>query len=588
MNKVLKYSGWILPFSFGIAVWLFFALAYSHHLHYQEQFQMFLFTSDYWNDLMNRPGGLADYLGTFFTQFYYHSWLGAFIIALLLVLLQQQLSFISSKLKNNPLLYPLTFIPSIIFWVLFCDENYLLASLIAVMLTLLAVQLYFYFRHPLVRIVFAVTMLFALYWLVGGVFWIFALLCICVEWFFFKQLTKFQWIALIALFVVCIAVPPFLTKQFLQYPLSRLWWGISYNRYSTVSPLPLLLAWISIPLVSLMFLFSIKSMRVKQELFWFCVEIVILVIVGSGFVRHSADWAKEKIMAYDYNVRMQNWDKVIEMADRKAPDSPLSVACLNLALCKEGKMNDSMFHYFQNGPEGLLPSFKRDFTVPMIVSEIYYHLGLLNTSMQYDFEAMEAIPDYKKSSRAIKRMAEVNLLNGEYKVAEKYLYMLQHTLFYRAWADEAMQCIGNETRMDANAEWAQLRKYRMKEDVLFSEEQKDQMLGLLFVNCKTNRMAYEYLMAYTLLNKDLNHFVQYFPLGKTLNYKEIPVHYQEALLAFWAGSGRKMADFPWPVSQTVGERFNNYARLSSSGGYAEEQIKNLYSQTYWYYLQFRK
>ena len=128
----------------------------------------------------------------------------------------------------------------------------------------------------------------------------------------------------------------------------------------------------------------------------------------------------------------------------------------------------------------------------------------------------------------------------------------------------------------------------MKEDVLFSEEQKDQMLGLLFMNCKTNRMAYEYLIAYTLLNKDLNHFVQYFPIGKTLNYKEIPVHYQEALLAFWAGSGRKMSDFPWPVSQTVGERFNNYARLSSSGGYAEEQIKNLYSQTYWYYLQFRK
>jgi hypothetical protein len=588
MNKVLKYSGLVFPFSFGIAVWLFFALAYSNHLHYQEQFQMFLFTSDYWSDLMSRPGGLADYLGTFFTQLYYHSWLGAFIIALLLVLLQQQVSFISSKLKNNPLLYPLTFIPSIIFWVLFCDENYLLTSLIAVMLTLLAVQLYFYFRHPWIKIIFAAAMLLALYWLVGGVFWIFALLCICVELFFFKQLTKFQWIVLIVLFVICIAVPPFLTKQFLQYPLSRLWWGISYNRYSTVSPIPLLLAWISIPLVSLMFLFPIKSMGAKKELFWLCVEIVMLVIVGSGFVRHSADWAKEEIMAYDYHVRMQNWDKVIAIADRKAPDSPLSVACLNLALCKEGKMNDNMFHYFQNGPEGLLPSFKRDFTVPMIVSEIYYHLGFLNTSMQYDFEAMEAIPDYKKSSRAIKRMAEVNLLNGEYKVAEKYLHMLQQTLFYRGWADEAMQCIGNETKIEANPEWAQLRKYRMKEDVLFSEEQKDQMLGLLFVNCKTNRMAYEYLIAYTLLNKDLNHFVQYFPLGKTLNYKEIPVHYQEALLAFWAGSGRKMSDFPWPVSQTVGERFNNYARLSSSGGYAEEQIKNLYSQTYWYYLQFRK
>lgn len=588
MNKVLKYSGWILSFSFGIAVWLFFALAYSNHLHYQEQFQMFLFTSDYWTDLMSRPGGLADYLGTFFTQFYYYSWLGAFIIALFLVLLQQQVCFISSRLKNNPLIYPLTFIPSIIFWVLFCDENYLLASLVAVMLTLLAVQLYFYLRHPLVRIIFATTMLLALYWLVGGVFWIFALLCIFAELFFFKQLTKLQWVVLITLFVVCIAVPPFLTKQFLQYPLSRLWWGISYNRYSTVSPLPLSLAWISILLVSLVFQIPVKPMGSKPTIFWLSVEIIALIVVGAWFVRHSVDWAKEEIMAYDYNVRVQNWDKVIAMADRKAPDSPLSVACLNLALCKEGKMNDNMFHYFQNGPEGLLPSFKRDFTVPMIVSEIYYHLGFLNTSMQYDFEAMEAIPDYKKSSRAIKRMVEVNLLNGEYKVAEKYLHMLQHTLFYSGWADEAMQCVGNETKIDANPEWAQLRQYRLKEDVLFSEEQKDQMLGLLFLHSKTNRMAYEYLIAYTLLNKDLSHFVQYFPLGKTLAYKEIPVHYQEALLAFWAGSGRKMADFPWPVSQTVGERFNNYARLSSSGGYAEEQIKNLYSQTYWYYLQFRK
>mgnify|MGYP000750805498 CR=1 FL=1 len=35
------------------------------------------------------------------------------------------------------------------------------------------------------------------------------------------------------------------------------------------------------------------------------------------------------------------------------------------------------------------------------------------------FEAMEAIPDYKKSGRAYMRLAETNLINGQYAVAAK-------------------------------------------------------------------------------------------------------------------------------------------------------------------------
>lgn len=40
------------------------------------------------------------------------------------------------------------------------------------------------------------------------------------------------------------------------------------------------------------------------------------------------------------------------------------------------------------------------------------------------FEAMEAIPDYKKSGRAYMRLAETNLINGQYAVAAKYLLAL--------------------------------------------------------------------------------------------------------------------------------------------------------------------
>ncbi len=293
-------------------------------------------------------------------------------------------------------------------------------------------------------------------------------------------------------------------------------------------------------------------------------------------------------MAYDYNVRNQDWHKIISMANHKDPNAPLSVACLNLALSKTGTMGDCMFRYFQNGPEGLLPTFQRDFTLPLIVGEIYYHLGFLNTSMRYAFEAMEAIPDYKKSSRAMKRLAEINLLNGEYRVATKYLRLLQHTLFYSDWANKTLECIGNKQLINQNPEWSALKKYQFADDFLFSEQEKDQMLGLLLVHCNSNKMAYEYLMAYTLLTKDLNHFVQYFPLGKNLGYKEIPANYQEALIYFWANKTSQLNGTPWTINDAVQQNFVRFTKYFSGNLNSGSIQTNELRETYWYYFQFRK
>ena len=588
MNKFIKHLTLYLPLLFGIVIYLFFAVTYRYHLHYQEQLQMFLFTSAYWSDLISRPGGLADYLGTFFTQFYYYSWLGALILASMLVILQLQVSMLANKVKKNVLFLPLTFIPSILFWALLCDENFLLSGLIAALLTLLATQFYSYLKNPKVRICVLFLMLPILYWLLGGVFWVFGILCFVMEWSYFKQLSKTQWVIAILGFLFFVVVPPLIAKAFLQYPFSRLWWGICYNRYPIVSPYPLLGIWLSFVLIPLLFRFIPLEFKKNGKIIFIFIQVVLFVFAGTKLIRLIADWNKEEIMAYDYSVRTKDWGKVISMANHKDPMAPLSVTCLNLALSETGTMGDCMFRYFQNGPEGLLPTFQRDFTLPLIVGEVYYHLGFLNTSMQYAFEAMEAIPDYKKSSRAMQRIAEVNLLNGENRVAVKYLHLLQHTLFYSKWATETLECVGNDRKIDQNPEWAALRKYRFTKDFLFSEEQKDQMLGLLFSHCTMNKMAYEYLMAYTLLTKDLNHFVQYFPLGRNLGYKAIPAHYQEALIFVWTNTNSNIEQVPWPINSDVKRNLSKYAGIYSSKMNVETQLYNEFSQTYWYYFHFRK
>ena len=69
-------------------------------------------------------------------------------------------------------------------------------------------------------------------------------------------------------------------------------------------------------------------------------------------------------MKYDYLTRMKQWSKIIKAAENKEPNSPFSVTCLNLALAKTGQLGDRMFHFYQNGTEGLIPTFQRDFTAP--------------------------------------------------------------------------------------------------------------------------------------------------------------------------------------------------------------------------------
>ena len=84
-----RYINWGLSVLVGIGVFLFWYVAYPHALSYQEQYQLFLWTWDYFVERVSLPGGFADWLGEFIVQFYYVEWLGALLLALLFVALQR-------------------------------------------------------------------------------------------------------------------------------------------------------------------------------------------------------------------------------------------------------------------------------------------------------------------------------------------------------------------------------------------------------------------------------------------------------------------------------------------------------------------
>ncbi len=600
MKKQTNYDLWLRTGApsllLGLAALLFWGLAYPHHLHHQEQLQLFLFTTDYLNEKLGHPGGLAEYIAEFLTQFDYYAWAGAAIIAGLSIILQR---LIASLIRSDRWSAWLGLLPALAVWAFLCDENGLLSFPIALTLTLSVWRGYQLLpdRLPL-RLPIGLIVLPLLYWAVGGVALLFAL-ALTIE------SHRKPWSFALLLYTLLL---PIAASYQLHYPLSRLFCGIDYYRFPEIYPAAQWVAMglaVAIPLLSNYFFIDrvnahlsdpyTSIYRTDKRSFIDRVNAHLSMrymlplgcLLGAGWIYTASDFEKERLMHYDYLTRMRQWKAIIRMAEQKTPDAPFSVACLNLALAKTGQLGDRLFQFYQNGTEGLIPTFERDFISPLPASEVFYHLGMINSSLRYTFEAMEAIPDYRKSSRAFVRLAETNLINGQYAVAAKYLRALQQTLFYRKWATQAMGFLGNDRRIEQHAEWGWLRKARYTEDFLFSDAEMDNMLGLLIQQNPTNRLAFEYLMAYELLRKDLEKFARYYPLGRQMGYNHIPRSYQEALIYLWTQEHSNFQGLPWSISQEVLQGVTEFARLYMQGQKNEPLLREKYGKTFWNYLLFR-
>ncbi len=585
--SIQYFSKGVFSLVFVIAVFLFFAISYSSHLHYQEQFQLFLFDTWYWQERISIPGGLADYIGEFITQFYYNNWLGAVFISLLLIIVQRLVWSISKSFRRTDSFYLLTFLPSIAMWAFLCDENAMLSLVIAVIIGLAYVLLLHCISTTYIRILCSIVLLPLLYWCIGGAFYIAVILIIFHEWFIAWKAKKVSFVFLFTIILIAVSTAcPLLAQRWVQYPLINLFAGINYYRFPAVFPYIEFVTFFLTAFIPPLFIILPVTLK-KHNNIAIVAQLVFVIAIAYLLGSITINTDKEEALEYDYLARTQKWTEIIKKAQKKNPTSPFSVTCLNLALAKTNQLGDRMFTFYQNGVEGLLPVFQRDFTSPLPTSEAYYHLGMINTAQRYTFEAMEAIPNFRKSARAYKRLAETNLINGQYEVAAKYLQALSKTTFYKKWAKDTQTYLYNEDKINNHPEWGKLRRLRYQEDFLFSPTEQDIMLGLLVQHNKENKMAFEYMLAHTLLNKNIDSFMRYYPLGKDLNYNHIPKSYQELLVFVWTQQNKSFDGMPWSISEGVKQSVTEFARIYiQQQPNSENILKQRFGNTYWSYLLF--
>ena len=447
----MKHLHLLYTLLFDVAVLLFFGLAYPHHLHYQEQYQLFLFDWDYVWDIVKLPGGVADLFGRFCTQFFLFAWVGALIIALLLSLVQ----LLTLRLANYGWLYGLSFVPSFLLWLFLLDENALFGAVWAVLLTQLAFCGLLRLPNGWVRRILSIVAFLILYWVAFG--------------------------------------------------------GNHYYRIPNTFPTLFYAAWFSamiIPLVMWLVVRGKKSENAQQQNNSLTPHLLVIAsfalvaVVFGTIIWEKASFKAERVMQYDFMACHQQWNRILATANAEKPNNQIGVTVQNLALAMHGQLADHLFDYNQNGIAGLLPDVQSDATSPMPTAEAFYQLGMIYVAQRTVFEAQEAILDFQKSARCYKRLAQTNLIIGSYEVARKYLTALQKTLFYRDFANETLPLLGNEEAIAKHPEYGRMRKCAYGEDFYFSDHTTPEMLESLFFSNTDNHLAYQYLVAYYMLTGD--------------------------------------------------------------------------------------
>ena len=558
MNRE-KYIPGLLTLAFGVVVFLFWSIRYPYVLAYQEQLQLFLFDGDYFCERISEPGGLARYVAEFLVQFYNAAAIGALIIALLFMLVQQ-LTWRLMRAKSH---YLLSFLPALMLWYAMGDENVMLTYVVALVMALSVALAWTRWCAGIAlwkKLIVALVAIPVLYWLIGPMVLLVALVMI-------------PWLVAVPAVVYALTLM-LLSAQWLPFPMTRVMLGVSYYRVPATLPYMLM----AIPVVTLLLTWFAKCLPQPRKWVRYAEALVfaILILVPQTY---GFDKKKYDLIEYDYLVRVGDWNAIIRKAEKQMPDLPMSVSATNLALAKTNQLGDRAFDFFQRGTEGLLPRFERNFATAQLTGEIYFNLGLVNTAQRFAFEAMEAIPNYNKSARVVKRLAETNLINGQYEVARKYLKILEKTVFYRPWAQRMMAMLGDENAINRHPLYGMLRQYRLHDDFLFSERELDKICGQLFIHNQQNQMAAQYLLMMPLLDGDVSRFMNYVQyVQNRIAYN--PRHCQEAIaFAFFQQRQNPPQGL---VSPLILQQMNDFSRMYSQDKNSPELSR--YKNTVWYYL----
>jgi hypothetical protein len=309
------------------------------------------------------------------------------------------------------------------------------------------------------------------------------------------------------------------------------------------------------------------------------------IVVGVVFL--SYDIERKALFEVDYYSYHKMWPQVLKTA-RNNLNSFAVIHAVNRALYHTGRLNIDMFSYPQHAGT-LFLSVKGAERAYWNKFDLYIDLGLMNKA-QIELDCSLEI--FGERPLILKRLALVNMVKGDLGSARIYLGILGKTLFEAKWAENYLELLQSDPNLVTDSQIQHLRSQMMEKDYAYSVIDIEDLLSQLLEKNRHNGMAFEYLMAWYMMSRQLDKFVQNLDRLDDFNYREIPRPYEEAMLVY-VHSMRKPVDLRGrrlnPESRRRFEGFNQilnrYARNKDD---AFNELAKNYSRSYFFYYVYAR
>jgi len=570
-----------LPFLiFFTGAFLFFGFFADYVEFYQEKTSLFIFSLDYLTENIIQPGSLLVYIGRFLTTFYYYPVTGAIIISfticMIIYMISRIISFLSGK---KSILVPIIF--GTFFFVLHSSYQYLLHNSLGVLF-----QLVFFFIAIRYLKDFIPVIIFPFwYFFTGGFAWIFVLMYII--YLTLKSLKK-SWPEIFSLFALSFLVI-FLLKEFLlfqsvktlmTYPISNKDTGPLFRFFIPVAGLIILL-----PLISKIKIRFPTAVRQKGSHKMIIVSLVSVMIVTASTVLLFDKVYKEYFHA-EKLFYGEKFDELTQYIKKHPTNNRLTIFLNNVALSETGRLNDQLFHFPQS-PDGQSLFLKWEMYSEVLRrgGYFYYTTGMINEAHRWAYENMVM---KGLTPEGLKMLIKTEIINGNDKVAQKYISILKKTLFYKNEAKEYEKLVPDNGILLPDPELEIKRNEKIGHDFFSITDNPYVNLERVLLYDSLNRKAFEYKLAYLMLIEDYKGITAGFARMESLGFKRMPVHLQEAAMVCRISDSASLMDLGnLKIDPRIEVNFNQFLQTFQYYGNslktAQPFLKQKFGNTFWYY-----
>ncbi|MGA2852625.1 MAG: DUF6057 family protein [Verrucomicrobiota bacterium] len=323
---------------------------------------------------------------------------------------------------------------------------------------------------------------------------------------------------------------------------------------------------------------------------WTAGTVLMLLLAGAaGF--YSIDWNGKAGLELEYCVDHQQWNEVLARARNLREYSRFTSHDVMLALYHTGRLPYELFAYPQPlGAHGIL--FDK-WQVPKDAVKMLrkpcdwlLELGLVNDAEHTALEMLELCP----TGETLKRLALIKIIKGQPAAAGVFLNVLRDDLVWGRWAEGCLERLKTQPDLAGDEEVQQIRRLMLLQDdtdqvcTIKPNNTVDLAYGLALFDLldrnASNRMAFEYCMASSLLERNLEAAIELLPRATNFSYPTMPPYFEEALVLYGVQHPGELAENPSGlfvrgrrISNTTTEKYHRFLTLmGQTGGSFERAV----------------